>query len=260
MLPQPGAIPWLLIAYAVLLLVAGGLVGWYFGRSAGYDKGVRHGYHRAKERYEPKSFDYQLRGYRSGEAARGQDIRIDWSGREEGVGATGPTLLGTREDIGSERFLQEGREADLGKRPSKPRPPGRASEADLIMELYNNDPATFRQTYQPERFGVTNAAELVRRRDVTPVFDRSEGGSFWLVRSKDGSDCYLVPRAGLVVSNAEFEAGGMAAVFTTRPAYRSGSRYREVRVIRPARVKAIGSHWEISEPGELRLGGEEREA
>jgi hypothetical protein len=244
--------PWLLlIAYSVVLLIVGGLFGWYFGENAGYRTGVNYGYNRAKEKYGAALSESQFRVQRDRPLPERQDTKV-WDDRQRGAGAMGP-----REHLWP-RGLSEHPERE--QRGTQPPTTGHASAANRMIKLYNTDPATFRQTYQPERFGVTNAADLMRRREVAPIFDRSEGGSFWLLSTTDSSHYYLVPRAGLVVSNAEFEAGGMAALFTTRPPYHSGSRYREITLIRPARVKAIGGHWEISELGELELGGEEREA
>jgi hypothetical protein len=130
-----------------------------------------------------------------------------------------------------------------------------------LVDLYNESPSSIRNHYTVRDFTVANMQELGKDQEVKPVFrlvEEGQQGEYWLVTS-EAAVGHAVPRPKPVLTLGQIRSGVMDQVFDCSD-FRTGYRYRKVRVRKPARFRLTSAdQLEMLEMGALQLGDEERE-
>lgn len=94
---------------------------------------------------------------------------------------------------------------------------------------------------------VKNASERSVDREIEPVFGESEDGYVDL-HSKSGNEFYALPRAGLGINRARFNAGGFSHLFDGEIDY---SKEEVPRVIEPAVIRKTSAGIQVVKKGRL---------
>lgn len=162
---------------------------------------------------------------------------------------------------------QSSRRAEPAESPPKSSPPPATaqpvrapvrvpSEMDEITSSFNEGGDGLR-ALRTEVLTVTNSDEILEDPGIRPRFAPSPTGSYLLVLRGDGNSGLVVPKPRLVVTRNQFRYAAFGSVFKTNPP-RADVVYRQLHLLCPARAERHGESWELTEPGEAQLGGEEQ--
>jgi hypothetical protein len=139
----------------------------------------------------------------------------------------------------------------------------RKSPMDSLVTLYNRIVyeneiiGDFWQNYEVTTIGVTNSEEMVGNDKIPPQFGKASNGEFYAVKitDEDHRKKYaVVPKFGLIFSEAKFLRGGLKFVFDCSD-FQAGRKSGTIVVIKPAffEPEGQGESWRRVDKGEIGL-------
>jgi hypothetical protein len=129
-----------------------------------------------------------------------------------------------------------------------------------MVQLYNlavNDTVAreqFREQFCPVRIGTVNAVERRQNPTIKADIRETTDGEFFALPISGTNEFAVFPRLGLTIEAVSFSAGAVGEVFEKTQEHNPKLFYSHYAVKQPAIFRLEGGHWNLREPGELKLG------
>lgn len=129
-----------------------------------------------------------------------------------------------------------------------------------MVQLYNlavNDTVAreqFREQFCPVRIGTVNAVERRQNPTIKADIRETTDGEFFALPISGTKEFAVFPRLGLTIEAVSFSAGAVGEVFGNTQGHNPKLFYSHYTVKQPAIFRLEGEHWNLKEPGELKLG------